>query len=52
VAEPLSTYTVPAYGHNNFKNSKNFNCALWTYIMYIYSPIYFKDKCEPEDDLG
>jgi hypothetical protein len=32
VVEQLSTHIVPVYDHNNYNN---FNCVLWTYIMYI-----------------
>jgi hypothetical protein len=41
VVEPLCTHIVHVYDDNSFNN---FNCILWTYIMYIYSLICFKNQ--------
>jgi hypothetical protein len=49
--EPLSTHIVPVYDHKRLSNFNDLNCVVWTYIMHIFSSIYLKTNCEPEEDL-
>jgi hypothetical protein len=41
VVEPLTTRIVPVHDVNIFNN---FNCVVWSYVMYISSSVSFKDQ--------